>query len=342
MQKQRQNRLRKMKKKQKIIINKNYGFTLAEIIIAMAIIGIITTLALTTLKPAKSATKYLYMNAFNSLGVAYYNGFTLGYNPFSEKDAEGTQNAVHSSANDTGAEILCRALTSYINTKDNVRDPNDSNKDFSASCSSTKITSPNADSFTDDKVQFIANNGMKYYISDLISDDDIKFYLVFADTNGDKKPNSFEYIKKTKDDGTEVIEQWPDIYSFAMLETGRIVPLGIPEYDQTVLSARFVYFDEEGNSLYFKKSLPYYQAKGAAWGFYSDRANQDEYDESDPITLNDLIRKKIKQAYPESRIIKDFPELKDLDPLNTASEAPHNCSNEDFESCYVFLDEYRQ
>lgn len=330
--------------------NHKNGFTLAEIVIAMAIIGIITAIALTTLKPAKSAVKYLYMNAYNTVGLAYYNGFVLGYNPFSDKDVDGNA-AVHSETKDTGAEILCRALTSYINTKDNVKDSsvkdvNGIAKDYSASCSSTKITSPNADSFTDEKVQFVANNGMKYYISNLIKDDDIKFYLVFIDTNGDKRPNSFDYRKKTveDDDGNtkEVIQEWPDIYSFALLETGRIVPLGIPEYDPMVLSARFVYFDNEGESLYYKKSLAYYQAKGAAWGYYSNKTEPDEYDESDPLTLNDLIRKKIEAAYAESKIIKDFPELKDLDPLDTASEAPYHCSNEDFESCYIFLDEYRQ
>lgn len=40
--------------------------------------------------------------------------------------------------------------------------------------------------FTDDNVQFIASNGMKFYISKLITKDDLKFYLVFVDINGSK------------------------------------------------------------------------------------------------------------------------------------------------------------
>jgi len=346
MQKMKQKKQKMMRKMSK---NKKFGFTLGELLIVLGIIGFLTALAMTTIKPAeKKAVKYLYMNAYNSLSKAYYNAVLKGYNPFTEEEFEGLT-PEHTDGLDTGAEILCKGLTYWINTGTNEKN---SEHDYSTTCSSTKLTSELADDFSDDNVQFTATNGMKFYISKMLGDDELKFYLVFVDTNGVRKPNSAEYTfkgGKTAEDyddedpesaekkARDLIE--PDIYAFALLDTGRVCPIGIPEYDTNIMTARFGYFDTDGEPLYTKKSLAYYQAKGAAWGYYSGTLPALYNNDDEVFSMNDIVRSKIN---PESKIVKDFPNLSTLTPTAIAAEAPYNCSDEDLESCFVFLDEYRQ
>lgn len=329
---------------------KKLGFTLGELLVVIGIIGILTALAVTTIKPAeKKAVKYLYMNAYNSLSKAYYNAVLKGYNPFTELEFDGIT-PEHTDSSDSGAEILCRGLTFWINTDTNKKN---AERDYSESCSASKITSELGDEFLDENVQFTATNGMKFYISKMLGDDAFKFYLVFVDVNGTRPPNSVEYTfkgGKTADDYDDSDPdsaekkardlKEPDIYAFAILDTGRVCPIGIPEYDSNIMTARFGYFDSDGEPLYTKRSLAYYQAKGAAWGYYSSATPAPlSYNSDEIFSMNDFIRSKID---PESKIVKDFPNLAELTPMTISSEAPFNCSNDDLESCFVFLDEYRQ
>lgn len=311
------------------MLNKKRGFTLAEIVICMAIIGIIMSIALTTVKPRQKAMKYLYMNAYQSVAKAYYNGFIQGFNPFLDKD--GT---THSSTTDTGSEELCKALSSFINSTDTVVE---AGKDYSNSCSPTKITSELGNSFEDKKIQFIAaGSGMRFYTSEMLEKDGpIPFYLVFVDLNGPKKPNRMDYAPTDKKKQHD-----PDIYAFAVLNNGTTVPLGVPEYDTRYMTARIVYFDKNGDEIYSKTPRAYYQAKGEAWGFYGDSTINplEHYEDIEPHTMNDYIRSKINQ---NSLIVKDFPDLSKLTPYGLANVAPYYCSKEDFETCYVILDQYR-
>lgn len=325
----------------KNLINLKIGFTLAELLIVVAILGILIALALTiSATKVKDATKYLYANAYKSLSTAYYNGLLLGFNPFDDTVLDDGVTAEHSTSRDTGAEILCRCLTSYINTNDSTRytktvtyangDTEEITQDYSASCSADKITNQLADDFSNP--QFIANNGMIFYISNKIGDDDLSFYLVFVDLNGTKAPNTLDI------DAVDATKTKTDIYAFAILDTGKVLPIGSPEYDTEVLTARIAYFDDEGDILYTKNSMAYYQAKGAAWGFYSGKADSLVYNETEQFSMNDAVRSKLDA---NSKILKP-------QPFNTAFSAPvapsetNNCTIDDFESCYVFLDEYMQ
>lgn len=335
---------------------KNYdnvkkGFTLAEILCALAIVGICTALALTLMKPAeKSAMKYLYMNAYQALEKAYYNASIKGIDPFSALPDEDGEFPVFTDTNDTGARKLCEGLTFYINTLTNKKDGED---DFSTTCSDSKLTSELADSFDRNNIQFTANNGMDFYISKMLTNTEknLSFYLVFVDVNGEDKPNSIVYTykggksaddynmsdpKDVKQKAKDEIE--PDIFAFAILSTGRICPLGIPEYDTNILTARFAYFTSSGDVKYTKESMAYYQAKGAAWGYYNSGVDNLEYSEDEAYTYNDIIRATIN---PDSKIVKDFPNLVEMAPVSLASEDPYYCSEMDNESCYIFLDTYR-
>lgn len=326
--------------KKKNMKNKKLGFTLGEVLIALGIVGVCTVVMLSTMKPVDNkTTRYLYINAYNSLSKAYYNSMLDGYNPFTTQEFNGIE-PEHTDTKDTGTEILCKGLTDYINT-------------VSSSCSATKLTSLKGDSFTDDNVQFTATNGTKFYITKLFKGEDIPlpFYIVFIDINGTRFPNTMEYTFKSGGNssksagkkGTDIIE--PDIYAFAMLDSGRICPIGIPEYDTDVLTARFAYYGSDGDTLYTKKSLAYYQAKGAAWGYYSSITTKEkllDYNPDEIFSMNDIIRDEIKGIESESKIIKDFPDLSKLTPTNLSSGDPYHCNEGDLESCYIFLDQYRQ
>ena len=50
------------------------GFTLAELICALAVLSVCIAMAIVNIKPAqKAAIKYLYSNAFHTTQKAFYN-----------------------------------------------------------------------------------------------------------------------------------------------------------------------------------------------------------------------------------------------------------------------------
>ena len=306
------------------------GFTIAETLVCLGIIGIILIFALTSMKPNQKAMKYLYRNTLTSLNRAYYNGILQGFDPFKE-------DLTHSDTSDYGTEQLCRALSSFINSTDTTME---NGKDYSASCSPTKITSELGNEFRKENIQFIASgSGMKFYLTNLlnIQEGEVPFYLIFVDINGDRGPNRMTFDVKQK-----VI---PDIYAFAVISKSLyVVPLGIPEYDTRILSTRIAYFSDQGDEVYTKISKPYYQSKGEAWGYYSSTSDVMKdpvkaYQEEEANTMNDYIRSKIKS---ESLIVKDFPDFTQppYTPLPLAEEK-YRCVEADLESCYLILDEYR-
>lgn len=334
---------------------KKTGFSLAEVIIAMAIVGVAMVVAMTTVRsPNDAALKYLYISAYKSLAKAYYNGTLIGYNPFSEDKVKNESGSlvtpVHTSTQDTGSLVLCRGLTSYINTNTNEKT---ADYDYSSTCSSEKLSSSNASDsdFTSDKVMFTATNGMRFFITnrlgggqDTQGNDNPYFYIVYVDVNGVNGPNSLGENFSPQNGERSIT---PDIFAFAMLDSGKVCPLGIPEYDEDILTAKFIY-GAEGDRV-GRRSLAYYQAKGAAWGFYGtdDSLAQDPmeaYNTSEPFSMNDKIRSMLP---PDSNIVRNFPNLRNEDPValangNDPEDIPYDCSNEDLESCYIFLDEYKK
>ena len=318
--------------KKNLIKSFKKAFSLAELLIVLTIIGVCCVMAITAMKPADiNVTRYLYSNAYKALSKAYYNALLKGdvYNPFLNEDADN---------NNEDVKILCEGLKYFINTN--------LNEDYT--CNQNKaIDLDGFDyNFNDDQIQFISNNKMKFYISKKVeSADDIDFYIVFVDLNGVKKPNSIVYTYKGNEENEEN-KKLPDIYAFAMLNTGRVCPLGIPEYDSEVLTARFVYFNEGTEQRYYRKSIPYFAAKNAAWGIYDSAEEitpKDNYNLDEPFSMNDKIRAILDEKFSGNLITKDFPEsLKDLDSYVELQDAePFHCSNQDLESCYVYLDEYR-
>lgn len=301
------------------MFRKKLAFTLAETIICMLIIGVVILATLGVAKQKADDYKRHYITAYKAISNAFFNGIMIhNKNPFA-KDIS------HSATNDVGTERLCQALTTFINTNNN-----DVTKDHDIGCSPKKITSQKADSFEDKNIQFVSTNGMKFYLSNLIADGTTTpFYLIFVDLNGDKGPNSIVKEKKH-----------PDIVAFAALNSGKVVPIGRPEFDKTYMTARLTYTNSIGEAVYGDKPVAYYQAKGQAWGFYSDNTVnvQTDVNKNEPFTLNDVIRSNIVS---DSLIYDEYPtSLSELEPMPVLDTEPTYCSAEDIDTCYVSIDEY--
>ncbi len=245
------------------------GFTIAEMLIALGIISILTGAAIFTFKPFDKGIKYLYSNIYENLDRAFYNIMTYDIpkndysNPFSDTNKDGNT-YTRRDDEDTGTEELCKRLISYISTVENDE----------STCSSTKIVSKNADNsnFVEGKVQFTAVNGVRFFISRMYPEDKDtageRFYVIYADLNGENGPNSVEYIPPSKANNFKTTD--PDIFAFAALESGRICPLGAPEVDTRYLSTRIRYQDDT-NGVTYKytvNSMPYIYSKAEAWGYY--------------------------------------------------------------------------
>ena len=247
------------------------GFTVAEMLITLGIISVLTGAAIFTFKPFDKGIKYLYSNVYQNLDRAFYNivVYDIPKNNFSDPFADTNASGaiyVRSDEADPGTELLCKRLMSYISTIENENDNN--------VCSSTKLIPKSAskESFTEDKVQFTAVNGVRFFLSRMYPENPStpgeRFYVIYADLNGSNGPNSVEYIPPSASNHNKTTD--PDIFAFAALETGRICPLGAAEVDMRYLSTRIKYPDDT-NGLIYKytvDSQPYIYSKAEAWGYY--------------------------------------------------------------------------
>ena len=256
-------------------MDKKSGFTLIELLIVMLIIGVISTFALKTISQNDKVVRYIYSNVYHNLDKALYNSYYLTKlkNPFLRKDI-----------NESGVEVtiseqervkrLCLMLTEYINYSQ-------------INCSAAPVTTSRG--FTNP--HFTSMNGVKFYISPMYPNADNAehyFFLVFADMNGAKEPNSMVYNPPTTD---------PDIFAFAALDIARFCPLGPPEVDTRFMQTRVTYFDaEESLTKFSTVSKAYYISKAEAWGYYlsGGGVNETFYIESNPLTYNGYLKNLIR------------------------------------------------
>jgi len=244
-------------------MNFKKAFTFAEMMIVFIIIGTIIALGVSSVKPWEKAYKYSYIRMYNSLSLAIYNHMIN----------TSDDDAFPKNAND-----LCTALLEYINTSDHA-----------ATCGgSTLGNNPKTPAdFPDDKVRIWASNGTKIWIGAKngsgapfdnmsVTQDDVtdtvKYYIVYVDLNGDRKPNSPVWSRN----------QMADIVAFAVTDKYTVVPLGYPEVDARYLEAHVVYptFDatsgEEDTSTYTgdedvtSDAMTYYEAKVQAYDLNND------------------------------------------------------------------------
>ena len=261
-------------------MKKKLGLTMIELLITMVIIGIVTVFGLKTIIHNDKVVRYAYSNVYHSLDKALYNSFyaTALPNPFLTKDSvSGAEVTLNDNQRVTR---LCNMFTEYINVS-------------AKSCNLPPVATIN--SATLQTPHFVSMNNVRFYISKRFpasESSDHFFFLVFADLNGAKKPNSMTYNPPKTD---------PDIFAFAALDIARVCPLGPPEIDQRFMQTRIVYNDPNNSEVesFTQVSKPYYISKAEAWGYYlkSGRVDADEsfYIEENPLTYNGYVKKALKK-----------------------------------------------
>lgn len=224
------------------MLNFKKAFTLAEVMICLIIIGVVSTLTLVTAKPFDKYNAYLYQKAYSALNLAAYN-VKIGL-PNGQTFAGNVLDT---------ASHLCQNLTYWINTTD-------------AYCTSLPVpiiiptTAVDAD-MHDKSIQFISTNGMYFYFTDVrtASGTDslgnpysVSGRVIFVDLNGDKMPNTAVWRS-----GSMV-----DRVAFVITSSGDVIPIGYPEIDTRYITAKYLYADGKT----FSKPMSYYEAKNRAWG----------------------------------------------------------------------------
>ena len=289
---------------------KKNGFTLTEALMALAIMGILIGAGISTFNNYDKGIKHLYSNTYYVLDRALYNATSVwipkdsyAREPF-QATVTNESNGSTASVSDTQAtKRLCRALIEYINPVDS------DNRD--AICTSTKHLDDIGNSFPDAKVQFTATNGVRFWISKRYptnpAADDTRFFIIYADLNGPKRPNSMEYVKGSESNKWKTKD--PDIFAFAALDTGRICPIGISEVEQRYMTARIQYEDEGADNevvlRYSEPSKPLVAAKAEAWGYYLPASsvpsgeiavNDNDIIEGQPLSYSGYLRSKINNS----------------------------------------------
>ena len=359
---------------------KKNGFSLAELLISMAIISFMVGVAITTFKTYDKGISHLYSNMYYVLDRALYNTTTYWIpndaferEPF-KKELKNPKNGDVREISDTeGARRLCRALIEYINPVES------GNRDSICSASKAVTDMGNDDLFTKENVMFTATNGVRFWISKRYPEDDskLKFYIIYADMNGPRLPNSMKYEKGSESNNWKTKD--PDIFAFAALENGRVCPLGIPEVEPRYMTTRIIYQDEgDVNDFVYKyssPSRPYVYSKAEAWGYYLPQAQvpenhsvvaDDDVIGDEPTSYNGYVRSNIDANSKIYEFLegKTMSEYVQNDPYNKnsagafdikfQSEMPrhenddktkpniggYGCYWRSAEECYVLIDKY--
>lgn len=247
------------------------AFTLAEVAIVFVIIGVISIIAVSTIKPWEKAAKYAYMRAYNAIGLAVYNKLTTAEDIVKFPET---------------ANELCEAMTTYMNTTESncnagvlSRDPSvaNFNPDDAAYTTPMFITTGGmkvwigADSTTSP-----ANGPFVYEIKESATSENkdvVSYYMVYVDLNGDKGPDSPIWDK----------EDIADIVAFVVTDKLIVVPIGYPEIDTRYLVAHVIYptlaetnaggdidWNEDSDEEVVSEAMSLYEAKARSYGTRND------------------------------------------------------------------------
>ena len=233
-----------------------FGFTLGEVLVSLAVVGIIMALAAHTIKLAKSSYTAVTYHAFNNVNMIVgelKTGERIALNKSKERlplalmqcrtsMSGGTTTilapdyrsyaaplcfeAGNPSANGgsgTADMLFCQNTIYFANTKGTTRCEYKDHLDveFDSSMNEPKIKK---ESMTAKWAtpNFVAMNGYRYYFSKWYYmpevSDTYGFRIVAVDVNGTNGPNTTEYDAKT--------EILPDIVQFLVLDNGEVYPIG--------------------------------------------------------------------------------------------------------------------
>ena len=271
------------------------GMTLGELCIVFAIMGVVASMTLIAAKPYDKSIKYAYEKVYSTLNTAFYNA---QLNLTDELRADDTQ--YNKTTNDCSADntklcidgtfpmntyTLCYMLTQYINTSQST---------VGANCKADAIPVGGElpttvdDLLKTNKPHITASNGVKYWIisfnkkdymkptygsfattvvkgkdsaghatyGDYTTRTIVRFYGIAADLNGSMGPNTTDQRSP---------KRIADIVGFAVLDTGDVVPIGMPRHDKRYTTAEVI--GPNGEPIPNLPPLSIFQASRLAWAY---------------------------------------------------------------------------
>lgn len=206
------------------------AFTMAEVMVVMAIIGIISLALYGTMKAQTNyATKYQYyqalMNLKQATGEILAEGYTLSGSPAVTKAIPTV--ASNATANATTPVGFCDRLIQIINLIGTT------------SCGTTATTSPFSGT-----PNFITSNGQRYFFGNSAPP-----YTIYIDING------------PKGDALST-GSTPDVQPFIVNGDGTVFPVStsVGATSTNYLAASVQYRDNSGNIVVVERGVTYYQA----------------------------------------------------------------------------------
>ncbi len=274
------------------------AFSLAEILVVLGIASFIIIAMMTIIKPGDKELKHQYYKAYHVLATAVYNLYqdSLGENTNNAKISTGTE--------------FCQDLLFYMNTT----------TPKSKQCKGANV-SIKGDAFPEENIQFTASNGMIFYFSPDIEDEDLgKQRIVWVDINGTRGPNTAVWSKNRA----------ADIVAFSVVDFGEVIPLGYPKVDRRYMLARvFVPSDEDIEEGSEKRNLTdlysFYNAQQLAFGGKVFKYDTFSY-QSNPAFNGGALE--IKQS--------DIPE--NMDMLEDCKD-PENPEDTEFSRCSIEIED---
>ncbi len=260
--------------------NKRKGFTLAEVLICVVIIGFIITMSMTSLKIIRtsytSLTYFAFKNIQDMVGELYSGSVPLEdlldehdskihypvtkcikSNPNGrvivsvlESDNEHGENmqglplcSERVNIRNNPSNIFCHALAAIVNTSGTVNCDNLQSVAFNNSNHEPYIPNLNKD-----MPNFRATNGQIYYISQWDFNPGVSntygYRLIAVDLNSTSRPNIYD------EDG--ISQNVPDIVTFMVLDNGEVFPLGVAADNVTNSEGkRFQYLTSQVKGYYY-------------------------------------------------------------------------------------------
>jgi len=314
---------------------KKYAFTIPELLIFITIVGVVSVLMMSILKPTERYFPYSYYNAYNTLKTAALNireDAVLNRQDTHEDILEadkffpGAMSSEDENYAKTSAQELCKKLAitassadtyGYINTTEYY-------------CTSfTPVSNTGSFSDADDKSKyaFRATNSMLFYISELgtvaVKDDmdnensvDISYFIVWVDLNGDRLPNSATWTEN----------KMADIVPFIVTTGGHVLPAGGPITDIRYTTSR-VQYSTDSVVKYLPQSMSYLEAQIRAYG-------DKEYPTFDLHSINATFREQFK----DTLYAKNEAEI-DAVVENTSIDDKCALGVDNMTSCMLVVDE---
>lgn len=311
------------------------AFTIPELLIFLGIVGVVSVLMMTIIKPSEKYLPYAYYNAYNALSTAAFNikedandNNMSGDETISDNDKYFPGSSKNpDSDGDTSAKELCKKLANKPDASD-AEDEYGYINTSEYACSS--FTSYNSDGNFDVKATpaFRATNSMKFYIGKLAklnvpnalasnANYELKYFIVWVDLNGDRNPNIAEWNKNKPS----------DIVPFVVTTSGEVIPIGAPTIDTRYTTVRIKY-PSDALLKYSPKSMTFLEGQIAAY-------NNIEFPSYDPLSISNSLYNSFKEktAYKNTAAI--------ITLIKSKAQLDEKCNFKDGDApdCTILVDE---